>query len=41
MSVKMIGFAMIGLLSIIIVNYMFYKELKKTFKERKLIWKKR
>jgi len=37
MSVKMIGFAIIGLLSIIIVNFMFYKELKKTFKERKLI----
>ena len=38
MSVKMIGFAIIGLLSIIVVNFMFYKELKKTFKERKLIW---
>ncbi len=37
MSVKMIGFAIIGLLSIIVVNFMFYKELKKTFKERKLI----
>ena len=38
MSVKMIGFAIIGLLSIIMVNFMFYRELKKTFKERKLIW---
>lgn len=38
MSVKMIGFAIIGLLSIIVVNFMFYRELKKTFKERKLIW---
>jgi len=37
MSVKMIGFAIIGLLSIIVVNFMFYRELKKTFKERKLI----
>jgi hypothetical protein len=38
MSVKMIGFAIIGLVSIILVNFMFYRELKKTFKERKLIW---
>jgi len=37
MSVKMIGFAIIGLVSIILVNFMFYRELKKTFKERKLI----
>ena len=32
MSVKMIGFAIIGLVAIIVVNFMFYKELKKTFK---------
>ncbi len=38
MSVKMIGFAIIGLVAIIVVNFMFYRELKKTFKERKLIW---
>lgn len=37
MSVKMIGFAIVGLISIIVVNFLFYKELKKTFKERKLI----
>jgi len=37
MSTKMIGFAIIGLLSIVIVNFIFYRELKKTFKERKLI----
>ena len=37
MSVKMVGFAIVGLLSIIVVNFLFYKELKKTFKERKLI----
>ena len=37
MSVKMIGFAIVGLMSIIVVNFTFYKELKKTFKERKLI----
>lgn len=34
----MIGFAIIGLLSIIVVNILFYRELKKTFKDRKLIW---
>ena len=32
MSIKMIGFAIVGLLSIILVNFLFYKELKKTFK---------
>lgn len=37
MSMKMIGFAIVGLLSIIAVNVLFYRELKKTFKERKLI----
>lgn len=37
MSTKMIGFAIVGLLSIIAVNVLFYRELKKTFKERKLI----
>lgn len=37
MSTKMIGFAIIGLLSIIVVNIVFYRELKKTFKDRKLI----
>lgn len=37
MSTKMIGFAIVGLVSIIVVNVLFYRELKKTFKERKLI----
>ena len=37
MSTKMVGFAIIGLLAIIVVNVLFYRELKKTFKERKLI----
>ena len=37
MSTKMIGFAIVGLLSIIVVNVVFYRELKKTFKDRKLI----
>lgn len=37
MSTKMIGFAIVGLLSIIVVNILFYRELKKTFKDRKLI----
>ena len=36
-STKMIGFAIVGLLSIIVVNVVFYRELKKTFKDRKLI----
>jgi len=38
MSTKMIGFAIVGLIAIIVVNILFYRELKKTFKERKLIW---
>jgi hypothetical protein len=37
MSTKMIGFAIVGLLTIIVVNVLFYRELKKTFKDRKLI----
>jgi tetrahydromethanopterin S-methyltransferase subunit B len=37
MSTKMIGFAIVGLLAIVVVNVYFYKELKKTFKDRKLI----
>jgi hypothetical protein len=37
MSTKMIGFAVVGLLSIVVVNLLFYRELKKTFKDRKLI----
>lgn len=37
MSTKMIGFAIVGLLCIIVVNILFYRELKKTFKDRKLI----
>lgn len=37
MSTKMIGFAIVGLLSIIVVNVLFYRELKKTFKDRKMI----
>ena len=37
MSTKMIGFAIVGLLSIVVVNVLFYRELKKTFKDRKMI----
>ena len=37
MSIKMIGFAVIGLVAIIVVNFMFYREIRKLFKERKLI----
>jgi len=32
MSTKMIGFAIVGLIAIIVVNVLFYRELKKTFK---------
>ena len=38
MSTKIIGFAILGLVAIVVVNLLFYRELKKTFKERKLIW---
>ena len=37
LSVKMIVFAIIGLISIVVVNFLFFKEVKKTFKERKLM----
>lgn len=37
LSLKMILFAIIGLVSIAGVNLLFFKEIKKTFKERKLI----
>jgi hypothetical protein len=37
MSTKMIGFAIAGLIAIVVVNLLFYRELRKTFKERKLI----
>jgi hypothetical protein len=37
MGTKMIGFAVVGLLGIAIVNLLFYRELKKTFRDRKLI----
>lgn len=37
LSTKMIVFAVIGLVSIAVVNYLFFKEVKKTFKERKLM----
>jgi hypothetical protein len=37
MSTKMVGFAIVGLLAIVVVNVYFYRELKKTFKDRKLI----
>ena len=36
-SLKMIIFAVLGLFVVVGVNIMFYKEMKKTFKERKLI----
>ena len=39
MSLKMIIFAVLGLIVVVGVNILFYKEMKKTFKERKLIWK--
>ena len=32
MSTKMIGFAIVGLISIIVVNVLFYHYLRKTFK---------
>lgn len=35
---KMILFAIVGMLVILGVNFVFYKSLKKTFKDRKLIW---
>lgn len=35
---KMIFFAIIGLVVIGAVNFVFFKTLKKTFKDRKLIW---
>ena len=34
----MILFAMAGLLGIVLLNVIFYKQMKKTFKDRKLIW---
>lgn len=37
MSTKIIAFAILGLVAIVVVNLLFYRELKKTFKERKLI----
>ncbi len=37
MSTKMIGFAVLGLVAILGVNFLFFRELKKTFKERKII----
>lgn len=37
MSKKMIVFAVIGLLTILVVNFYFYKEIKKIFKDRKII----
>lgn len=37
LSKKMIFFALLGLISVIAVNYLLFKEVTKTFKERKLI----
>jgi hypothetical protein len=37
MSTKVTGFAILGLISLVVVNVLFYRELRKTFKERKLI----
>lgn len=37
MPIKMIMFAIIGLVAILIVNMVFYRSLKKTFKARKWI----
>lgn len=38
MSTKMVGFAIAGLIAIVVVNIVFYGQLKKSFKDRKLIW---
>jgi hypothetical protein len=37
MSNKIIGFGIVGFLVIIVVNYCFYREVKRTLKERKMI----
>lgn len=37
MSTKMMGLAVFGLLSMVAINLLFYRQLCKTFKERKLI----
>lgn len=37
MSNKLIGFGIAGFLVIIIVNYCFYREVKRTLEKRKLI----
>lgn len=37
MSTKIIGFGVVGFLVIIAVNYLFYREVKKTLHERKMI----
>lgn len=37
LSTKMIIFAILGLVSVVGVNYLFYTEVKKTFRDRKLI----
>lgn len=34
----MVGFAIAGLIAIVVVNIVFYGQLKKSFKDRKLIW---
>lgn len=36
---KLMVFGMIGLATIAVANFIFYRSLKKTFKDRKLIWK--
>jgi hypothetical protein len=37
MSYKFIGFAIFGILTVVIINVYFYFSLRKTFKERKMI----
>jgi hypothetical protein len=37
MSYKFIGFAIFGVLTVVIINVYFYCSIKKTFRERKMI----
>lgn len=37
MGTKMVGLAVVGLLGMAVVNLLFYREIKKTFRDRKLI----
>ena len=37
MGTKLIIFAIVGLLGIVVVNLVFFRQMKKTFKDRKMI----